>query len=250
MAKTKSKIDDKKAVEFWNKILKASINMPGAKVDRSKYLHKELSKRIPQDQVERAIKTTPAIANVSEKVIRRISTSCIRWHTIQTTSLSFGAGLPGGWWIAGTIPADLVQFYWHIIQVVQKLAYLYGWPDFTDEEDIIDDETLLKITLFIGVMYASEAANMAIKKVASRLAQETVKRLPKVALTKYGFYNIAKQVGKWVSVKVTKDVFAKNVGKAIPILGGFISGGVTFFSFRPMSNKLVKHLKELELAKG
>lgn len=239
---------DQKAVQIWNQILKAALNMPGAKVNRSDYLTKELSKRLPKVQLEKAISETPAKAKVSSKIIKKISKSSINWHTAQTTALSFGAGIPGGWWIAGAIPADLIQFYWHIIQIIQKLAYLNGWPEFTDEQDNIDDETLLKMGLFIGVMFGVEAANKAVKEIATRLSKEVAKRLPQKALTQYGIYNTSKQIGKWIGIKITKESFGKNVGKIIPILGGFISGAITFFSFRPMSKKLKKHLEKLELA--
>lgn len=44
---------------------------------------------------------------------------------------------------------------------------------------------------------------------------------------------------------MTKDIFAKGVGKVIPILGGAISGGLTLATFKPMSHKLQKHLSEM-----
>ena len=60
--------------------------------------------------------------------------------------------------MAVTIPADLVQFYWHAIVLSQKLAYLYGWPDLL-KEDEADEETKAKITLLIGVMMGAQVAN-------------------------------------------------------------------------------------------
>ena len=41
-----------------------------------------------------------------------------------------------------------------------------------------------------------------------------------------------------MSVKMTKDTFAKGASKAIPILGGVISGGLTYMSMKPMGNRL------------
>ena len=37
---------------------------------------------------------------------------------------------------------------------------------------------------------------------------------------------------------MTKDIFAKGVSKAIPVLGGAVSGGITFASMRPMGHRL------------
>lgn len=37
---------------------------------------------------------------------------------------------------------------------------------------------------------------------------------------------------------MTKDTFAKGASKVIPILGGVISGGLTYMSMKPMGNRL------------
>ena len=73
--------------------------------------------------------------------IRRIATASIKWHRAGVSTLSFASGLPGGWWIAGTVPADLIQFFWHVLVILQKLAYLYGWPELFSEDSELDDET-------------------------------------------------------------------------------------------------------------
>lgn len=55
----------------------------------------------------------------------------------------------------GTVPADMVQNFAHMIRVAQKLAYLYSWPDlFSSDGDEMDDATKGVLTLFIGVMLA------------------------------------------------------------------------------------------------
>jgi hypothetical protein len=47
---------------------------------------------------------------------------------------------------------------------------------------------------------------------------------------------------------MTKQTFAKGVSKAVPIVGGAVSGGITFATFRPMSAKLRDYLAGLPLA--
>lgn len=47
---------------------------------------------------------------------------------------------------------------------------------------------------------------------------------------------------------MTKDVFAKGVAKVIPIVGGVVSGGITFASYMPMSKKFKKYLAGLKPA--
>lgn len=237
------------SVEVFSRLLKTSLKLPYAKINRTEFLKKELSGKVPEEQLQKAIKETPAKANVDKEVIEKIASSCINWQTLQVTAISFATGLPGGWYMAGTIPADLAQFYWHAIQLVQKLVYLYGWPElFDDEEQIIDDDSVLKITIFIGVMLGAGTANQVLKELAEKLSTQVVIRLPKEALTKYGVYNLTKQIAKWIGVKMTKASFSRFASKLVPILGGFISGGISLISMKHMGKRLNNHLKSLPLA--
>jgi len=233
--------------KVWDLVLRTSLAIPGARVNREDFLRRELGKHFSAEQVKAAIESSPAAAGVPLVVADLIATSCINWHLAQVTSISFLAGLPGGWWIAGTVPTDLAQFYWHVLNVIQKLAYLYGWPELTDGNEV-DDETLLRLTLFVGVMVGAKGANEAIITLSKSLTAQVIKRLPQQALTKIGIYNVAKQVAKWIGISMTKQTFARWVSKIIPILGGVISGTVTFLSFKPMAILLKNHLRSLPLA--
>ena len=99
-------------------------------------------------------------------------------------------------------------------------------------------------------MLGASEASKAISELSKRLSMEASKRLPQVALTKYGIYNLAKQVAKWIGVRLTKTTFARGVSKVIPVLGGFISGGITAVPMKRMSYKLKDHLAGLQLAKS
>lgn len=68
------------------------------------------------------------------------------------------------------------------------------------------------------------------------------------ALTKGVIYPIVKKTATMIGVKMTKDIFAKSVSKVIPVVGGVVSGGITFASYKPMSVKFKKYLEKLDLA--
>ena len=57
------------------------------------------------------------------------------------TALSAIAGIPGGFALLATVPADTAQYLGHMLRVAQKLAYLYRWPDLFEEDDEPDDAT-------------------------------------------------------------------------------------------------------------
>jgi len=238
--------DDESAV--WNRVLKAALAIPGARIDRASFLEATLSKRFPEETVSLAIESRPAMAGISKADIRSIAKASINRHRAGVSAISFLAGLPGGWWIAGAVPTDLAQFFWHVTVVSQKLAYLYGWPSLSDRGEDLDDETLLVLTVFVGVMLGASASSKILNSIAERLAKEVVVRLPRKALTKYGVYLLAKQVAKWIGIKLTKDTFAKAIAKLVPILGGAISGTISWVTFSIMSKRLRKHLEGLILA--
>lgn len=173
-----------------------------------------------------------------------MANACINNHTAKVTAISAAAGIPGGIAMAATIPGDMAQYYWHTFVLAQKLAYLYGIPDLRDEDGNLSETAQDMLTLFVGVMMGAAAANNVIKNLSKAFAEQVVKRLPQQALTKTVYYPIIKQVAKWIGINLTKGSFAKGVGKAIPILGGVISGALTYASFRPSAKRLQKKLQE------
>ena len=101
------------------------------------------------------------------------------------------------------------------------------------------------MTLFLGAMFASGLAVNGIHKVAEMMARQAVKKLPQKALTKGVIYPIVKKVASLIGAKMTKDIFAKGVAKAIPGIGAIFSGGITLATFLPMCNRLKGYLDDL-----
>lgn len=224
----------------WDNIMENSLKLPGIKVDRDDYLKDVFS-------------SYGDISNLADKrpidvfdaaTVDKVAKATINKHLLGVTGTSVVAGIPGGFAMIGTIPADITQYYYHVVIVAQKLGYIYGWPDLLDEKQQFSEASRNILTLFVGVMLGAGAANKAVTEVGKKLSIQVAKRLPQQALTKTAYYPIIKQVGKWIGMKVTKETFAKGASKFVPILGGVLSGGLTFFTFKPMANKLHAKLKE------
>lgn len=224
----------------WDKVMNLALSMPMVKVDRNTFLMNEFSMYDNADQ----LRDKRPIDLFDAEAIERAARGIINSHLAKATVASTAAGIPGGLVMAATMPADIAQYYWHVLVVAQKLGYLYGWPDLLDEKEQITEGTRNVLTLFVGVMFGAQAANKLVGEIAKRVSLQAAKRLPQQALTKTMYYPVVKQVAKWIGVKMTKDTFGKSVGKAIPILGGVLSGAITAFSFKPMAEKLQKHLRE------
>lgn len=226
-------------------ILKAAMNIPGVQIRRDDFLRKELSIHFPANVVDIAIEKNPAIAGITVDQLENIAKSCIDNETKKVTLISAAAGIPGGFAMLGTVPADTAQYFAHIIRILQKLIYLYGWKELYNSNGDFDDETTNQLTLFIGVMFGVNSANSAITKLAQSAASRVQKSLVNKALTKGTIYPIVKKIAQILGVKMTKQIFARGVSKIVPVLGGAISGGLTYATFKPSAVRLKNHLKKL-----
>ena len=224
----------------WDKVMNLALSMPMVKVDRNTFLMNEFSMYDNADQ----LRDKRPIDLFDAEAIERAARGVINSHLTKATVTSTAAGIPGGLVMAATMPADIAQYYWHVLVVAQKLGYLYGWPDLLDDKGQITEGTRNVLTLFVGVMFGAQAASKLVGEIAKQVSLQAAKRLPQQALTKTIYYPVIKQVAKWIGVKMTKDTFGRGIGKAIPILGGVLSGAITAFSFKPMAEKLQKHLRE------
>lgn len=224
----------------WDKVMETSLNLPGVKINRNDYL-KDVFKSYGD---ESQLLNKRPIDVFNEDIVDKVARASINGHLMAVTGTSAAAGIPGGFAMLGTIPADMAQYYYHVLVIAQKLGYIYGWPNLLDEKQQFSEASRNVITLFVGVMMGAQAANKAVSEVGVQLSKQVAKRLPQQALTKTAYYPIIKQIGKWIGMKVTKESFAKGASKTIPILGGVLSGGLTFFTFKPMAGKLQKKLKE------
>jgi len=231
------------ALEFLRKVLR----LRGVRVTRAQFLRAELHKRgIGPASIELAIRETPVAGGITPGMLDDIALASIRFETRKSSALSFASGVPGGFAMFATVPADITQFYVHAFRVMQKLAYLYGWQSLLEDAEDIDDETLGKLVLLLGVMMGVGAASGVVTNFAANVARPAVeKQIARVALTKTTWYGPMKQVLRIVGVKVTKQTFAKTVAKSVPLLGGAVSGGMTMLLLDRQSKRLMVHLREI-----
>ena len=230
-------------LNLWDSTLEAALKLPIVNVNRTNFLSKELKPYCTEENIMAIIDGTKTTTNIlSKDRIERIAQGVINYHLTVVTSTSALAGIPGGWAMAGTIPADLAQFFAHILCMTQKMLYLYGFDDLNDKNGGLTDEAKQILTVFIGLMFGSQAAVSGLKELLAMAAKGVPTQLAKVAITKTTIYQLSKQVAKFIGVKLSKDTFLKGVGKLIPLVGAPISGTLTYFTFKPMAMKLKKYL--------
>ena len=218
------------------------------RVNRTKFLTKELKIYYPEKIVALAIEKNPAYVGIDRRRINKIAKQVIDFETNKVATISFAAGIPGGFAMIGTVPADLTQYFAFMIRVMQKLAYLYGFEDFNLNEDEISDDTLNQILIFLGVMFGVQGANTGVKKLAELAAKKISKSLARKSLTKGAIYPIIKKIATKVGIQMTKQIFADGVSKVVPIVGGVVSGGLSYISFKSCAIKLKKSFSVLPLS--
>lgn len=224
-------------------VIGTAIQIPGVKVDREDFLRMQFKKE-SLEKVAEIIDVGPVNAQCDRAQLRRMAQKIVNDRTMVSTAASFAAGLPGGLTMAATIPADLMQFYAVALRVAQELAYLYGEPDLWQGEQLDNERVTNQLILYCGVMLGASGAAQAVRVLSSALAKQMLKKLPQKALTKTFYYPIVKSVVKVFGGKMTKKVFAQGASKAMPVIGGVISGGITFATMRPMGMRLIDTLDE------
>lgn len=250
-AELKDKTDEQleEAQRFLLDFMKKVMRLKGVRIDRDRFLRSELRKRgVSRYDVDLAVSATPVTAGVSQHLLDAVARDVIDLETKKSTALSFAAGLPGGFAMAGTIPADVTQYYVHAFRIMQKLAYLYGWQEFLDECDEVDDETLFEMATMLGVMMGVASANSALTIVAKAAQEAVAKRVANMALMKTSWYPIVKKLLSYIGIKITKQTVGNTAGKLVVGVGGVISGGITFFGLTGGSRRLAKQLKQLPQA--
>ena len=226
------------------------LKTPGIKINRAEFLAKTLKKRFPQETIDAAIAESPMRANIAQAEINKMANEAINFERTCVSGISAALSAPGGVAMVATVPADLMQYYAYLLRMAQKLLYLYGFPQIDTEEtgEKFDDGTMNTLILCFGVMYGVAGANKALLTVAKALGAGLSKKFMQTAVTKGTIYPVLKAILKCFNVKLTKQLASKAINHSLPVIGGVIGGGITFFSFKSCGEKLKKTLCDTYLS--
>ena len=223
-------------------LIEQALKIPKVKVDREEFLKTTFAKE--GILVRQIVEEGPVACDYSDIELDDLAEKLILRRTSESSVMSFAAGIPGGLAIAATIPADTLQFFAMSLRMAQELAYLYGVKDFWTCEG--EEGTFVRYLLIcsLGAMFGVEGASPATRLLSSHLALRAVGGTPQRATTKEFWEPIIRRISRELTLRLTTDTASKGVAKLIPVIGGFFSGGMTFFAMRPMGQKLYKVLSE------
>ena len=226
------------------KVLQQVVKLPVVKVNREKFLVEKFSKELDKKDIAKLLEQGPP-SLLPQETLDRVARSCIKDNVLRASGTSVLAGLPGGILMALTIPTDVAQFYAFSLKLAQELGYIYGYDDLWASRNELSEEAKNTLLLYLGVMLGVNSAGALLRSGGVSVAKHIMKTVPQKALAKTLWYPILEKVLKIFGVNLTKGGFAKGLGKCIPILGGIVSGGLTYTTMKPMGKSLQRELSKL-----
>ncbi|SEP68676.1 hypothetical protein [Microlunatus flavus] len=213
--------------------------LPVVRVDREAFLRKQFS---DFEHLDVILERGPQ-AVYSVESLRKKANSLIRNSTAKTSAVSFAAGLPGNPAVmVAAGGADVVQYFGFAINLAQQIAYLFGEDELFEGGGELSEAAQVRVIAFLGAMFGAAGAASLVAKTSKVAGANIGKKVAAQALTKTAWYPLVKKVGAIIGMKITKKTVEKAITKAVPVVGGVVSAGLTFVTFRPMGHRLADTL--------
>lgn len=218
----------------------AAAKLPIVRVDREEFLRKQFG---ASPHIREIVENGPQAVYTAVS-LRKKADSLIAGSVNRASAASFATGLPGNPVIAVAAGGlDVAQYFAFAINLSQQLAYLFGEDDLFEDGGDLSEAAQTRVIAYLGAMFGAAGASALIVQTSKKVGENVGKKVAAQALTKTTWYPLVKKVGALVGRQVTKKSVEKTITKALPIVGGVISGGLTYATFRPMGHRLADTLQ-------
>ncbi|MDV7197438.1 hypothetical protein R4172_07675 [Rhodococcus kroppenstedtii] len=216
----------------------AVAKLPVVHVDREAFLRKHFA---DSPHLEVVLAEGPQAVYTIES-LRKKCDALIKNSAAKTSMVSFASGLPGNPVVmVAAGGADLVQYFGFAINLAQQIAYMFGEEDLFDGNEL-SEAAQIRVIAYLGAMFGAAGASALVANTSKVAGANIGKKVAAQALTKTTWYPLVKKVGAVVGQKITKKTVEKTITKAVPVVGGVMSGGLTYATFRPMGRRLADTL--------
>lgn len=153
--------------------------------------------------------------------------SFINYQIAKCTTSGFVTGLGGLLTLPVAIPANVSSVLYVQMRMIACLAHMGGYDTKSDQVQTLVYACLAGISLDqvvkqVGIKFGVKFANAMVKKIPGQVLVKINQKVGFRLLTKFG----------------TKGLI--NIGKAIPVVGGVISGGFDFVETRIIADRAYK----------
>ena len=213
----------------------AVSKLPVVRVDREAFLRKQFADSPHLDSI---LERGPQ-AVYSAESLRQKANGIIKSSVAKTSMASFATGLPGNPLVmVAAGGADVAQYFGFAINLAQQIAYLFGEDDLFEGGGQLSEAAQMRVIAYLGAMFGAAGAAALVSQTSKIAGVNLGKKVAAQALTKTTWYPLVKKVGALIGKQVTKKTVEKTITKAFPVVGGVVSGGLTYVTFRPMGHRL------------
>lgn len=224
-------------------MLEKAMKVPMVKINRGTFLMETYN----LSGIE--IESENIFESISLEQMDKAAKRFIADNVTKSSSAAFLLGLPGGFAMGATIPADIMQNFAFSLRLAQQLAYIYGFNDLFTENGDMNDKTRNTLIAFLGIMFAASGSGTVLRAMAPNIGKYAAEQVMKTPLTKTVWYPMLQRITKIVASKVvTKTSVSEFASKAIPIVGGAVSAGINVAVMMPMANRLKSELRKYYLS--
>lgn len=228
--------EDEKFDTVWG-LIRIAPTLPLVRVDREDFLRHQFKGSPYLEQIielgPQSVYSVDSLAKKARKVVELNSS--------LPALASFILGLPSN--PVTMLPAvgiGSAKNFVFVLRMAQQIAYLFGEYDlFVNGQTDMPEEAQMRIIAYLGAMFGVSGAAGLIAKVQGAVGVNLGKKLVAQPLMKTTWSPLLKKTAALIGQKMTKQTLAKGVTKAVPVLGGAVSGGLTFATFRPMGYRLI-----------
>ncbi|MGP5643878.1 hypothetical protein ACTXO6_11145 [Corynebacterium variabile] len=231
----KNVVDQQQLQDTAMNMIGVAAKLPVVRVDREQFLRQQFGDSPHLDHI---LEHGPQVVYAPES-LRKKADKIVKSNTTKTASVSFVSGLPGNPLVM--VPAggaDVVQYFGFAIHMAQQIAYLFGEDELFGDSGEVSEEAKIRVTAYLGGMFGAAGAAALIAQTSKVLGANLGKNVAAKALTKTVWYPVLKKVAAQLGQKITKKTVEKTITKAVPVIGGVVSAGLTFATFRPMGYRL------------
>ncbi|WP_315533619.1 hypothetical protein [Corynebacterium matruchotii] len=215
---------------------------PLVKVDREQFLRQQFAN---SPYLKQILLQGPQSV-YKPKVLEKKARAIVRSNTNKTSAVSFATGLPANPFVmVPAAGADVAQYFGFALHMAQQIAYLFGEDELFTNGGELTEEAKVRVIAYLGVMFGAAGASSLITQTSKVVGQNVGKKVAGQALTKTTWYPLVKKIGVLLGQKITKKTVEKTISKAVPLLGGVVSGGLTFATFRSMGFRLTDEFFKL-----
>lgn len=193
----------------------------------------KLLEKLYDNAIQGLPKVSPPISQLADDYLSKnpdpevAAKSFINYQIAKCTTSGFVTGLGGLITLPVAIPANISSVLYVQMRMIACLAYMSGYDTNSDQVQTLVYACLAGISLDqvvkqVGIKVGVKFANAMVKKIPGTVLVKINQKVGFRLLTKFG----------------TKGII--NIGKAIPIVGGVISGGFDFAETKIIADRAYK----------